>query len=336
MDIRILVIMKNHFIITFTLLISLTFLSSCYQDINLDKYKGQNGEHLLTINSIINPDSTIAAAVTKTYFFSDVHDARDYVSDLDIRIKVNGSERGKMKFNPITNLYVSTIKPSEKDTVELFTSYMGKKITCRDEVPSEVSIESVSVTRHGPMAIYSDNDYIFTYKITFSDPGDEKNYYFLHYDMEMSSNNLMMGERDYTFEYVFQQLANNINANIPGWTPYSPDGLPFTDEGINGQSHTLVVKEIVQGGYGSHLTRYNEMKRKFKLFSISKDYYEYLLSVLYNDTDSEGLHAGMIDLGISEPMKYFSNIMGGIGIFASYSLDETDLDVIQICGRFPK
>lgn len=28
--------------------------------------------------------------------------------------------------------------------------------------------------------------------------------------------------------------------------------------------------------------------------------------------------------------------MGGIGIFASYSLDETDLDVIQICGRFPK
>ncbi|MBO5028527.1 MAG: DUF4249 family protein [Muribaculaceae bacterium] len=119
-------------------------------------------------------------------------------------------------------------------------------------------------------------------------------------------------------------------------TPYSPDGLPFTDEGINGQSHTLVVKEIVQGGYGSHLTRYNEMKRKFKLFSISKDYYEYLLSVLYNDTDSEGLHGGMIDLGISEPMKYFSNIMGGIGIFASYSLDETDLDVIQICGRFPK
>lgn len=186
------------------------------------------------------------------------------------------------------------------------------------------------------MAIYSDNDYIFTYKITFSDPADVKNYYFLHYDMEMSSNNLMMGERDYTFEYVFQQLANNINANIPGWTPYSPDGLPFTDEGINGQSHTLVVKEIVQGGYGSHLTRYNEMKRKFKLFSISKDYYEYLLSVLYNDTDSEGLHGGMIDLGISEPMKYFSNIMGGIGIFASYSLDETDLDVIQICGRFPK
>ena len=328
--------MKNQYIKTLVGLLTATMLSGCYQDIDLDKYKGQNGEHLLTINSIINPDSTITAAATRTYFFSDIHNERDYISNLDIRIKVNNNDCGTMTFDPTIKLYISDIKPSEKDIVELSMQYLGKDVICRDKVPPKVRIESVSAERQGPMSIYTDNDYIVTYNITFSDPADIKNYYFLHYDMEWFSNSVRMGERDYTFEFVFQQLANTINANIPGWKPYSPYGLPFTDDGIEGKTHTLVVKEVLQGGHGIDLTHYNEMQRKFKLFSISKDYYDYLLSVLYNDTDSEGLHGGMIDLGIAEPMKYFSNIMGGIGIFAAYSLDETSLDVIRICGKFPK
>ncbi len=145
-----------------------------------------------------------------------------------------------------------------------------------------------------------------------------------------------MGERDFTYEYVFQQLARHINANVPGWEPYSPDGLPFSDHGIEGKKHTLMVKEIVQGGNGRDLTSYSEMNRRFKLFSISRDYYNYLLSVIYNDSESEGLHGGMIDLGITEPIKYFSNINGGIGIVAAYTLDETEVDVMNIVGRFPK
>ncbi len=111
--------------------------------------------------------------------------------------------------------------------------------------------------------------------------------------------------------------------------------MPFTDYGIEGETHTLVVREIVQGANGRDLKKYTEMNRKFKLFSISRDYYQYLLSVLYNNTDSEGLHGGMIDLGISEPVKYFSNIKGGVGIFAAYSLDETEVDVMSIVGKFP-
>ncbi|MCH5242766.1 MAG: DUF4249 family protein, partial [Muribaculaceae bacterium] len=71
-------------------------------------------------------------------------------------------------------------------------------------------------------------------------------------------------------------------------------------------------------------------------FSISESYYQYLLSKLYNDPGNEGLHGGMIDLGVSEPIKYFSNITGGTGILAAYSLDETELDVIQIVGPFTK
>jgi hypothetical protein len=145
-----------------------------------------------------------------------------------------------------------------------------------------------------------------------------------------------MGERVFSYEYVFQQLARQVNSNIPGWEPYSPDGLPFSDYGIDGEKHTLVVKEIMQGGNGRDLTRYKTMSRKFRLYAVSKDYYDYMLSMIYNDTDADGLHAGMIDLGVTEPLSYFSNIHGGIGIFAAYSLDELVLDVMDIVGVFPQ
>ena len=311
-------------------------LTGCYQDIDLDKYKENNGEHLLTINSIINPDSTITVAATRTYFFQDVHNERSYVKGLDIDIYVNGENNGKMVYNPSTQLYVSDIKPGERDEVSLRTDYGDLTVTASDIVPEKVSIESVTVSRQGPLAIYTDRDYIFTYNITFTDPVGKDNFYFLQYDTTDWLHGLMMGERDFTYEYVFQQLARHINANVPGWVPYSPDGLPFSDYGIEGKTHTLIVKEIVQGGSGRDLSKVTEMNRRFKLFSISKDYYEYLLSVIYNDSDSEGLHGGMIDLGVTEPIKYFSNIDCGVGIFAAYSLDSTDVDVMSIVGRFPK
>lgn len=41
----------------------------------------------------------------------------------------------------------------------------------------------------------------------------------------------------------------------------------------------------------------------------------------------------MIDLDITEPMNYFSNIQGGMRVIGFYSLDETEVDVIKVIGR---
>ncbi|MCH5347672.1 MAG: hypothetical protein J1E63_11205 [Muribaculaceae bacterium] len=62
----------------------------------------------------------------------------------------------------------------------------------------------------------------------------------------------------------------------------------------------------------------------------------YLLSRLYNGNIDGGLHGGMIDLGVTEPIKLYSNIDGGIGILGSYSLDAVELDAIKILGPFPR
>ena len=327
--------MKN---IVIVLLLTLA-LSSCYQDIDLDKYKGANGENLLVLNSIINPDSTISSVTSKTFFYSDPPKDREYIKDLDITLLINGVEKGLMTFNSENNHYESFYKPCEKDIVELKTIYRDKYIQCVDTVPKKVRIESVKVYRQGPMAIYTTKDYLITYEIDFTDPIDEENFYFLQYDDSgrFTSGNLSFGVRDFTYEYVFQQLARKIGAIIPAWEPYSPNGLPFSDYGIEGKTHTLVVKEIIQGsGNLIPLHSFTHMLRKISLYSISESYYNYLVSRLYNETYDSDLHGGMIDLGLTEPLETYSNINGGVGIFGSYCLDEKEIDVLETIGRFPK
>ena len=326
--------MKKNIIL---ILISLT-LTGCYQDIDLNKYKGENGENLLVLNSIINPDSTVTAVASKTFFYSDPPTEREYVTDLDIELSINGEEKGLMKFNPENNHYESFYKPDEKDIVELKTIYRKKGIECIDTVPKKIKIESVKVYRQGPMAIYTTKDYLITYEIEFTDLVNENNYYFLQYAESGRgvSGNLSFGVRDFTYEYVFQQLARKIGAIIPAWEPYSPEGLPFSDYGIEGKTHTLVVKEIIQGSMGAMfpLSGYTHMLRKISLYSISESYYNYLVSRLYNESYDSDLHGGLIDLGFTEPLKTYSNINGGTGIFASYCVDEKDIDVIETTGPF--
>lgn len=327
--------MKN---IVIFILLAITF-SSCYQDIDLDKYKGANGENLLVLNSIINTDSTISAVTSKTFFYSDPKTEREYITNLDIELLINGEDKGLMKYNPENYHYESIYTPGERDIVEFKTNYKGESIECIDTVPKKIRIESVKVSRQGPMTIYTNKDYYITYEITFTDPIGEDNYYFLQYEDtgRWVSGNLSFGVRDFTYEYVFQQLARKIGAIIPSWKPYSSEGLPFSDYGIDGKTHTLIVKEIIQGN--SHfypLSIFTHMLRKISLYSISGSYYNYLVSRLYNESYDSDLHGGMIDLGFTEPLKTYSNINGGVGIFASYCVDEKEIDVIEYTGSFPK
>lgn len=75
-----------------------------------------------------------------------------------------------MTFDKTSYMYISDIKPAECDNVEIRTSYKDSLVSAADIVPKKVGIESVSVSRQGPLSIYTDRDYVFTYNITFTDP----------------------------------------------------------------------------------------------------------------------------------------------------------------------
>lgn len=310
-------------------------LISCYHEVDLDEYRDKDGENILTINSLVCPDSSLQVSATKTYFFSDIHNDRTYVKDLNILVKVNEVGRGIMEYDKTRNLYISDIKIQSGDRVTISTEYSETFVSASDIMPDAASIEGVSVERQGPVSIYTNSDFIFTYGITFTDRPDEDNYYFLQWDAVERGKDIRMGERDFAHELVFQQLASQIHSTLPGWEPYSPYGLPFSDKGIDGKEHTIVVKEIVQMVKGSNEWRKTQMKRGFRLYAISKAYYDYLVSVLINQTGDKGLQGGMIDLGIADPVKVFSNIEGGVGILGCYTMAESEIDVMKIVGPFP-
>ena len=133
-----------------------------------------------------------------------------------------------------------------------------------------------------------------------------------------------------------QNTSVSINSSVPGWEPYSPNGLPFSDHGINGTTHTLVLKEIVQVSPLAGIDKWTSMPRGFRLYAISKPYYNYLVSLLCCDTSDDDIHSGMIDLGIAEPIKIYCNIAGGLGILGCYTSHFQSIDVIKELGPFSK
>lgn len=311
-------------------------LAACNNEISMDEYRNDGGAGLLTVNSLVTPDSVVQVMATHTYFFSDQHDERDYVRNLSIDVKRNSEPAVRMTYDATRHLYLSTLKVAPGDSIHLRTSYDDKEVTASDVVPRTVSIDTITVSREGPVSIYNDNDFVFTYHITFDDPACEDNYYFLQWDDVDHRTDVAMGERDFTHEFVFQQLANHVHSTLPGWEPYSPYGLPFSDKGIEGKTHTLVVREIVQMYDGAPDWHRSEMKRRFKLYTISKPYYDYLVSTLINQTDDKGLEGGLIDLGMAEPVKVYSNINGGVGILGCYTTSTAEIDVFKTVGPFPK
>lgn len=321
--------------ILFVMLLA-SFFTSCYHEVDLSEYRDEDGKNLLTINSLVCPDSLVAVAATRTYFFSDTHNERNYVKGLDINFMVNNQEWETLLYDTSRNCYVSATKVKEGDALKIITSFDNKEVSASDVVPYKSELSDITVERRGPVAIYSNYDFVFTYRLTFTDNPNEDNYYFLQWDEVDRGKDVAMGERDFTHELVFQKLADQIHGTLPGWTPYSPYGLPFSDRGINGEKHTLILEEIVQAANGNPAWNKSQMKRKFKLFSISKPYYDYLVSVLVNQTNDKGIQGGMINLGIADPVKVYSNISGGIGIMGCYTTSETEIDVIKITGPFPE
>ena len=73
--------------------------TSCYNEISLDEYRNENGQNLLTINSLLCPDSAISVMASNMFFFPDKHDQHLIIEGLDMNLFINGESKGKMKYN---------------------------------------------------------------------------------------------------------------------------------------------------------------------------------------------------------------------------------------------
>lgn len=321
------------YIILLTVTLVMLLFSGCEQDLNLNDYKNSDIENMLVVNSILNPDSLIGVSVTHPYFFSDKHITFKPITDLNVQVAGESGEWEKLLYNEDSGLYLSKEQPIEGELYKINVIGSSDAAYSYDVIPHKVAIEKVEATGEGPIHIFWDTDYRFTYKITFQDTPYKENFYFLAIEDDALVDEFsQMGQVDYTTDYVFQVLANTINQDIQGWQPDGVFGYPFSDKGIEGELYTITVNEVLQTPWVGMIKR---LPRKIKLYSISKSYFEYMVSVLSMDYDESALKGNLLSLGLMEPTKIYSNIDGGTGLMGSYNLSTVNIDLLQLAGGWP-
>ena len=187
-----------------------------------------------------------------------------------------------------------------------------------------ISIEQENDVINYEFETYSGEYYVYNYVYTlsFDDPVDFDNYYYLMISAVRSNEDFSMDTvsmdqlRVQTLSYNTSSLSLETikfsnSAEINGIDSYNTEssltGFLFTDESFNGQSKSIRLELINYSGLQDE-TRYLIAE----LMHISKDYYNYYTTIQKQTLSQNDIFA--------EPTQLYTNIEGGLGIFAGASL----------------
>lgn len=287
--------------------------SSCEETIDLDKYKG---EPTLVLNVVANTDTTIMADISTTWFFTDTQKPSSY-SDLKVELLINDQSKGLMPYS--NGFYRSDARPNAGDKVTIRTVVDGKELTASDTIPQGVVIDQIEIKKEkvpGPESVQVtpyeiiryDYELAYTYNISFTDKVPGNHYYLVYIS---SANNMPMGNVDYSKDPHFMLTAQEINQSLSSLKTISTYGFPFTNIGDSTQHHTIMMEER---GAPFYYNQPEGCERVITIFSITESYYKYVIGLMANSDIT--WHGNMTEKGLVQPVKIFSNIQGGTGIFA--------------------
>lgn len=302
--------------------------SACYKDIDMEKYRP---EPTLVLNSITSPDTIVMAQVAKTVFFTEHRDSNPYLTDAKVELYVNGDFIETMPYDKETEMYISSFRPSEGDTIVLnANSHIGKATGCAI-VPKLIKIESVRMSGR----VFDDPDliiwtpeggvfgksYEINYYITFTDNPSERNFYFIRIE---GDNGLAAETLDFSHDDVFLEQQSAIDGVTTDTGIYGNEGRSFNDYLFNGRKYSLKIIERAPLFTDGKETR----NRKIILYSISESYYHYLTGIFNFDEDS--MTGNLINWGFSEPSPHYTNIKGGTGIVGAIQSHYINTDINQV------
>lgn len=266
----------------------------------------------LTLNSIFTPDSTWKVALTADHDIFDNRDFFDLVYDASVIIYQDGNPvdtlvpkmRDTLHYTTNAyNFYSPSGKPSNDKPYEIrASSRRFGSVRAVSSYPDPTPITSV-------MANLSDNaSSESTVTVTFKDPGNVKNYYFMYVSQKFKYYN------DFKKDTLLADAALTLSTNDPAFqnNHSSQSGLLFDDGIFDG-------KEITIGVTLHYYYRQHNEALNVHLRTVSADLYNYLTtSDLQNQGSSDVKNLGIPD-PLVQPTIVFSNIENGVGIFAGYS-----------------
>ncbi len=186
-------------------------------------------------------------------------------------------------------------------------------VTASTIIPSKVRITDTVLT---PIAYFDETGSVYSeISITFSDPGDEINYYEIGvsdiaftYDDSHNFYELSTYDKLITSESYYPSL---IRFDVD-----RPKYLLFTDKEINGMEHTLNVY-YVPPQWESENRYISSHYISIHLRNVTEDYYKFKTTMIQH------LYSKQQDIlyGMGEPLNVISNIENGFGLFAGFNND---------------
>ncbi len=295
----------------------------------------------IVINGLMTTDSLLSVFVNKSAYVSDtdnvfrtdLNNAKAYIYENNICIdslyhtwsQGYNQYEGTIQYGG-SNLYIygqgnywsKSVKPLPGHEYKIVVKAPGSPdAAASTRIPNMVRIEHIDTITalKIPQTLigggYNDGvlhlDTINTlYKIMkcnieFTDPGNETNYYLFNI---CSGQQPKESSRYLTFVCKDPVVEEKIVFNS-----VVIEGIAFSDKIINGKKYSLTV-DIVTYFDLNPLSSYFRDKSTvyFRLYSIPEAYFKYIQSLnLYNAKFGKPL---------SEPVQVYSNITGGLGIFA--------------------
>ncbi|MDA3927806.1 MAG: DUF4249 domain-containing protein [Prolixibacteraceae bacterium] len=250
-------------------------------------------------------------------------------------------ENGESIASTDTNFYfLTTGKLAQVDKtyrMEIESATYGNS-SCETTIPEPVA-NIILKTEFEETTNNNRNYYKANFKLSFSDPADEENYYRIilteikgqktHFvddslDHTIYIHNSFGGNRMNTEDPIFFYEKNNANSFVVGETDNNY-GI-FTDESINGKDYELSFSASFNPDPAYIDTTNGEfIQYEVLLQSISKDMYYYLKSI-----DQQEI---MYEFPFAEPIPIYTNVENGIGILGSYSSTSV---LSPSFGQYPK
>ncbi len=265
------------------------FYYGCEKTVSIDTGKIKPR---LVLNSLIEPDSVVKIELSKSKSLMDESQWVEMIDQSSIKIFEDNTLIQTLT-NSIEGLYVASFKPKENINyrIEIDNNTFGHVSASATIPPKPVLVSVIPTTELTP----GSSPRYYKYKITIKDDGSHRDYYYL---------------RAFIIQKGFSPGMEF--SDISGYDIYSDDrvvvsddhtlrGVLFDDGAFDGFDYELIVYSPFRLTQGYSLW--------FELASISREYYNYLASVVTQN------NAG--DNPFAEPVIIKSNVQNGTGIFGA-------------------
>lgn len=312
--------------------------TSCLKEVDLEHLRP---DPKLVLNSVASEGEPLKASLSRTWFYTDNY-PNVTIEDARLNLYVNDRLIGEMNWKVEESEYYSTA-----NYVSSYIPVTGDKIRIEAEkegfrgvMAEDVILEKPALKKLVAESFREDNPYYSTekriYKVTFSDDPRSNDCYLISfsigrptYDHEYNQGSVptFTGEYywsqeyiDFTSDPVFSDKISILDRVMGNDWLSGYGGRPFSDELFNGKEYTMTL-DSNSGSYTYWPYEEEQMPDSIRvyLYAISESYYKYL-SALASLSDGS-LNNDLADIGLAEPVRVFSNIKGGLGIFGTACVD---------------